>query len=85
VVRFSCGITDKSSESLAEIELSKRLARGLAFLTQAANFATQTHGDLWEFAAEIHHLYELGLSNNDLRYLVKLRVVEFAREVTAPS
>ena len=60
---------------------SERLATALALLAEAHDYAARTSGDPWEFAVEIQVLRELGLSNNDLRYLVGLQYVEHATEV----
>ena len=39
--------------------------------------------DPWDFAVEIDQLRTLGLSDNDLRFLVRSQYLEHAREVTA--
>jgi hypothetical protein len=58
------------------------IASALELLLQAREYADQTSGDRWEFAVEIQELVGLGLSRNDLRWLVRMGLVEHAREVT---
>jgi hypothetical protein len=65
--------------------LSDQLARAIAELTKAAEYAERTSTDRWDFAVEIQQLRELGLCNNDLRYLIKLHYVEHAAEVRNAS
>jgi hypothetical protein len=70
---------------LSHPELAKPLAtkfeHPLALLVEAAAYAEQTSGDPWEYAIEIHELRALGLSENDLRFLVRLDYVDHASEV----
>jgi hypothetical protein len=61
--------------------MSARFDRALALLIEAHRYADQTTGDVWEFAVEIEQLRKLGLTENDLRYLVRLRLVDHASEV----
>jgi hypothetical protein len=58
-----------------------RLQQGLALLVEAARYAEQTHCDPWEFAVEIDQLRAIGLSKNDLRFLIRLRLMNHAIEV----
>lgn len=58
-----------------------KFQRALSLLTDAAEYAERTSGDPWEFAVEIRQLRELGLSANDLRFLVRLQYVVHAHEV----
>jgi hypothetical protein len=78
---FSSELTDRTQQNLTEI-LSDRLAQAIAVVVEAANYASRTGADRWDFAVEIEQLQALGLSKNDLRYLVKLRYVEHAAEAT---
>ena len=68
------------------VELAAALApkfnRALALLLESAAYARQTNGDSWEFAVEISQLSRLGLCDNDLRFLVRMRFVDHASEVT---
>jgi hypothetical protein len=54
----------------------------LSVLLGASQYAAYTHVDPWEFAVEIGQLRALGLTDNDLRFLVRLRYVDHATEVT---
>jgi hypothetical protein len=70
---------------LSQPELAKSLGtkfeHPLALLVEAATYAEQTSGDLWEYAIEIRELQKLGLTENDLRFLVRLDYVDHASEV----
>jgi hypothetical protein len=55
----------------------------LALLWKANDYAIQTSSSTWDFAVEIDQLRESGLSDNDLRYLIRTQYLEHAREVTA--
>lgn len=59
----------------------------VAFLTllEALEYAEDTSSDLWDFAVSIQEFQELGLSDQDLRWLVRKGYVEHAREVTKPG
>jgi hypothetical protein len=59
------------------------LERALALLLKASDYAGLTKSNAWEFAVEIHQLLKLGLSENDLRFLVRSQWVEHACEITA--
>jgi len=58
-----------------------KLARGLLVLAEASRYAQQTGCNAWEFAVEIHRLFELGLRENELRFLVRMQLVAHAHEV----
>ena len=60
-----------------------KLRVAIAMLTEAASYAMHTKGNPWDFAVEIQELRKLGLSNNDLRLLVRLGYVDHASEVSA--
>jgi hypothetical protein len=62
--------------------MATRFCGALALLAEAAKYAEHTSGDRWEFAVEIQQFRELGLSANDLRFLVRLHYVIHASEVT---
>ncbi len=55
----------------------------LRYLAEAASFARELGRDPWDFAVEIQTLRELGLTNNELRWLVCKGWVEHQQEVTA--
>jgi hypothetical protein len=54
-------------------------------LLDAADYADDLKRDSWEFAVTIRDLRALGLSDNDLRWLVCKRIVDVAVEVTEPG
>ena len=62
--------------------MAAKLKRALALLLASAVYTRQTGGDCWEFAVEIRQLSRLGLCDNDLRFLVRMRFVDHASEVT---
>jgi hypothetical protein len=62
--------------------LPAKFERAFALLFEAATYAEHTSGERWEFAVGIIQLQSLGLSDNDLRYLVRLSYVDHSREVT---
>ena len=61
--------------------LAIKFKRSLALLKEGSDYAEQTSGDAWDFALEIRHLRELGLSENDMRFLVRLQLVNHASEL----
>jgi hypothetical protein len=65
--------------------LPARFEPALALLLDAAKYAEQTSGKRWEFAVDIRQLHSRGLSDNDLRYLVRLSYVDHSGEVTVPG
>jgi hypothetical protein len=71
--------------SEAPAEFRDKFRPALQLLLEAFDYAAQTSGDRWEFAVEIGKLWELGLSPNDVRWLVRGNVVDHAREVTVPG
>lgn len=56
--------------------------RGLTLLLEAAKYAIQTRCTRWDFAVELDQLHQAGLSNNDLRLLVRMRLLHHANEAT---
>jgi len=54
-------------------------------LAEAYNYARDTHCDLWDFAVEIDVLTDIGLSVDDLRWLVASGYVRHGQEVTSRS
>jgi hypothetical protein len=61
--------------------IGEKFKRAFALLKEASGYAQQTSGDIWEFALEIQLLRKLGLSENDLRFLVRLNLVDHASEL----
>ena len=50
--------------------LSKRIVIGLDVLLRAHTYATDSGQDDWQFAVEVSTLHRLGITSNDLRWLV---------------
>jgi len=75
----------KRVDSPADGRMAAKFRPALALLLEASEYAQQTSGNCWEFAVEIQQLREIGLSHNDLRWLVRMQFVEHAREVTVPG
>lgn len=63
-------------------EIPARIQPAVRMLLEASEYARRTTRDRWEFAVEIQQLRDLGLSPNDLRFLVRMQLVEHASEVT---
>ena len=61
---------------------SPKLAPAFEALLEAFDYAADTGTGPWEFAVSIQFLLELGLNDNDLRWLVRKCYVQHAREVT---
>ena len=59
-----------------------RREAGIRYLAEAASFARELGRDPWDFAVEIQTFRELGLTNNDFRWLVCKGLVE-QQEITA--
>ncbi len=59
---------------------AEQFFQALLLLWSASVYAERTGVDAWEFALEMRELQELGLSDNDLRYLVRLKLVKHASE-----
>ncbi len=68
--------------NLSDLGIPEKIFPAIRLLYEAALYATQTSGNTWEFAVEIDELTGAGLSNNDLRWLVRKNYVEHQREVT---
>ena len=58
---------------------------GIAELARADDYARDLRCDPWQFAVEISRLTDLGLTTNDLRWLVEKGFATHAREVTGPD
>jgi hypothetical protein len=59
------------------------LRQAFSLLMRGAQYARSTNNDVWDFAVEIHELIRLGLTSNDLRFLVELEYVDHGIERTA--
>ncbi len=57
-----------------------RFQSAFALLSEANSYAQRTGSDPWDFAVEIQPLRAMGLSDNDLRFLVRLKYVDHGRE-----
>lgn len=68
-----------------KFQLPSRLELAMNPLFEAVVFAKHAGSDCWEFAVEMDTLLKMGLSLNDLRFLVRLDLVEHKREVTLES
>lgn len=64
-----------------EAALSPKFGRAMALLLEASIYAQRSNCSRWEFAVGARHLLRLGLSENDLRFLVRMRYLDQAREV----
>lgn len=61
--------------------ISRKFQPAVAVLLEAVDYATKTSGKRWEFAVGVRELMRLGLSANDLRFLVRLKYIDHATEV----
>jgi len=73
----------KRRQSEQHVKLAPKFKSSCALLFEAAQYARHTCGDRWDFAVEIGELLKLGLTDNDLRYLLRLQYVEHASEIKA--
>ncbi|MEL6110906.1 MAG: hypothetical protein AAFU85_33280 [Planctomycetota bacterium] len=62
--------------------LSAEIKTALVHLSRAIAYANDTGSSHWDFAVSICHLRSLGVTEIDLRWLVKKGLVEHAYEVT---
>ncbi len=62
-------------------KLCSKLKPVFGLLLEAFDYAEDADGDRWEFAVPRRQLLELGMSDNDLRWLVRKGYVEHACEV----
>jgi hypothetical protein len=72
-----------SQEAVGASALLRRGQAALAILTEARQFAQELRRNIWDFSVEIATLQELGLTTNDLRWLVCKGFVQHACETTA--
>ena len=71
--------------SSANGQIPSHLQAGLRLLKQAHEYAEDLKRDLWDFAVEMRRLREVGLSDNDLRWMIWKGYVEHAGEITKPG
>ncbi len=64
------------------LQLTSRMRTALKLLLEGVSYARDTHQDPWEFAVEIDTLTRLGLTPNDLRWLVCSNIADHGREIT---
>lgn len=62
-----------------------RFRRALRLLLEAGDYAHRVAGDPWEFAVDIQQFRRLRLTENDLRFLIRMKYVDHAREITTSS
>jgi hypothetical protein len=67
------------------IEVRPHLHEPLALLLQGYEYALELGQNVWDFAVELQVLREARLTNSDLRWLVGMRYVEHALEITGPN
>jgi hypothetical protein len=60
------------------------LRNALQLLLQATEYAAEMNRDEWEFAVEIAYLQEVGLTVNDIRWLIFQDYVQHAVEINDP-
>jgi hypothetical protein len=60
----------------------EKFRRAFVSLLEGAAYARHTNGNSWEYAVEISRLRQYGLCENDLRFLVRLHLVDHATETT---
>jgi hypothetical protein len=66
--------------SSIDLLAAPRFQSAFALLSEANSYAQRTSSDPWDFAVEIQPLRAVGLSDNDLRFLVRLKYVDHGRE-----
>ena len=59
-----------------------RFESALALLLQAWDYAEKSQEDVWEFAEEIARVRDAGLSNADIRWLLKKSMIVHAEEIS---
>lgn len=72
----------EAEERSSSITIPKKLKSGIHALQEAFRYARDVDSDPWEFAVSIGHLEQLGVTETDLRWLVRKGYIEHASEVT---
>ena len=62
--------------------LPPRVRPFMSLLRHAYFYARQSNSDVWEFAMELEQVKSAQISVSDLRWLVRMRLVDHALEVT---
>ena len=62
-----------------------RFRRALNLLMKAGEYARRVAGDPWDFAVDIQQFRRFRLTENDLRFLVRMKYLDHARESTTSS
>lgn len=75
------GSSDDGQDALPDAALLE-LTDGIVVLWRAYNYAQDAGADRWEFAIEIQQFYDLGLTNNELRWLVAKGIAEHGQETS---
>jgi hypothetical protein len=65
--------------------VAPQIRAAIVRLAEAYDYARDMQCDLWEFAVEMDALRAIGLSLDDLRWLVASGYVQHGHEVTKPS
>jgi hypothetical protein len=65
------------------LRLCERRHAAFRFLAEAWDLAEESGRNCWDFAVEVQTLRELGLNDNELRWMVYQDLAEHAQEVTA--
>lgn len=63
----------------------EKIRPALRLLVEARDYARDTGCDAWQFAVEIDTLQAAGLTPNDIRWLLRKRYIEHARETTTAA
>lgn len=71
-----------NGEVINRSALPAKFGSALTLLLDAFDYSQRTDRDRWEFAVDIQDLHATGLAKNDLRFLVRQKLVEHAAEVT---
>lgn len=71
-----------SNSNCVHDRVCSKLKPAIIVLMEATDYADDTASDRWMFAVSIRRFQELGLSETDLRWLVRKGYVEHAREIT---
>ena len=68
------------ASEFATTEFSEQLKHALRKLLRAFRFACDCNRSRWDFAVEINELREIGISSEELRWLIGKRLVDHAEE-----
>lgn len=73
-------VTEKRKSQVSLETLPSKIPLALAELLQDHSYAIDLSKDIWEFATEIGRLYDIGLNQNDLRWMMGRGWLEHAAE-----